>query len=43
MYSMWPGCYSFREELGLFAVWVKEQVDALVAKIYKFDQMVNGL
>ena len=43
MYSFWPGCYSFREELELFAVWFKEQVDALVLRIYELDKMVNGI
>ncbi len=42
MYSFWPGCYSFRDELGLFAAWFKEQVDALVLKIYELDRMVKG-
>ena len=42
MYSMWPGCYSFREELGLFAMWLKEQVDSLLLKIYELDRMTKG-
>ena len=32
MYSMWPGCYSFRDEIKLFALWLKEQTEALGKK-----------
>lgn len=39
--QMWPGCYSFRDELALFAVWLKEQTEALVLKIYELDRMIH--
>lgn len=42
MYTMWPGCYSFREEIGLFAMWLKEQMEAIVLKIYEIDRLING-
>ena len=42
MYAMWPGCYSFRDELKLFALWFKEQTEALVLKIYEIDRLLNG-
>ena len=42
MYNMWPGCYSFRDELKLFAMWFKDQVDSLLLKIYEFDRMLNS-
>ena len=42
MQSMWPGCYSFREELGMLALWFKDQVEAFVLKIYELDRMING-
>ena len=42
IYAMWPGCYSFREELQLFALWFKEQAEQLVLKIYEIDRMLNG-
>lgn len=42
MYAMWPGCYSFRDELKLFALWFKEQTEALVLKIYEIDRLING-
>jgi len=42
MYIMWPGCYSFRDNIKVFVLWFKEQVDALVLKVYELDRMVNG-
>ena len=39
---MWPGCYSFRDELKLFAQWFKEQTDSLILKIYELDRMLNS-
>ncbi len=42
MYAMWPGCYSFRDEIKLFALWFKEQTEALVLKIYEIDRLLNG-
>ena len=41
MYGMWPGCYSFRDELGVFLAWFKEQVDSLILKVYELDRMLN--
>ena len=42
MYAMWPGCYSFRDEIKVLALCLKEQVDALILKIYELDRMLNG-
>lgn len=42
MYSMWPGCYSFADELKLFAMWFKEQTEALILKIYELDRMLHS-
>lgn len=42
MYSMLPGCYSFMDELKLFAEWFKEQTEALVLKIYELDRMLHS-
>ena len=44
MYTMWPGCYSFRDEIKikLFLTWFKEQVDSLIFKIYEIDRLTNG-
>ena len=42
MYTMWPGCYSFRDEIKLFIMWFKEQADSLVLKVYELDRLFNG-
>lgn len=42
MYNMWPGCYSFRDEIKLFAIWIKEQADSLMLKVYELDRLFNG-
>lgn len=42
MYSFWPGCYSFRDEIKLFLAYFKEQVDALILKVYEIDRLMNG-
>lgn len=39
---MWPGCYSFRDEVGMFALWIKEQIEAIVLKVYELDRMLNS-
>ena len=41
MYNMWPGCYSFRDELWLFAMWFKEQLDSFLLKLYEIDRLLN--
>ena len=41
MYNMWPGCYSFRDEIKLFAMWLKEQADSLMLKVYELDRLFN--
>ena len=41
MYAMWPGCYSFREELQMLAAWLKDQTEALLFKIYELDRKLN--
>ena len=42
MYTMWPGCYSFRDEIKLFITWFKDQADSLVLKIYEIERLMNG-
>jgi len=41
MYAMWPGCYSFREEISMFLLWFKEQTEALILKVYELDRLLN--
>lgn len=33
VYMIWPGAYSFKEEVGLFMEYLKEQIDDLLKKI----------
>jgi hypothetical protein len=42
MYSMWPGCYSFHDEIKMFALWLKEQTDSIIFRIYELDRMFNS-
>jgi hypothetical protein len=39
---MWPGCYCFNGEVKMFLVWLREQADALILKIYDLDRMLHG-
>ncbi len=41
MYTMWPGCYSFRDEIKLFLMWFKDQSEALILKVYELDRKLN--
>jgi hypothetical protein len=42
MYNMWPGCYSFRDEIKLFIMWFKDQMESLLLKIYEIDRLLQG-
>ena len=42
MYGMWIVFYSFRYEIKMFALWLKEQLDSLMLKIYEIDRAMNG-
>jgi len=37
-YSVWPGAYSFKNEIGLFIQFIKEQVDELLKKIEETEK-----
>ena len=41
MYTMWPGCYSFRDEIKMFLVWFKDQTEALILKVYEIERLIN--
>jgi hypothetical protein len=32
-YMAWPGTYSFKDEIGLFLKYLKEQIDNIMKKI----------
>lgn len=40
-YTAWPGAYSFKEEIGLFIAFIKEQVDDLIEKIEETEKAIN--
>lgn len=40
-YTFWPGAYSFKEEIGLFISFIKEQVDDLVEKIEQTEKALE--
>ena len=37
-YKVWPGAYSFKDEIGLFIAFIKEQVDDLIEKIEQTEE-----
>ena len=39
-YIAWPGVYSFKEELGLFLEYCKEQIDDVMKKIEETEDLV---
>lgn len=41
MYTMWPGCYSFKDETKLFLLWLKDQTEALILKIYELERLLK--
>lgn len=40
-YTVWPGAYSFKEEIGLFITFMKEQIDDLLKKIEETERAVE--
>ena len=41
MYSMWPGCYSFRDEIKMLMLLIKDWAESVVLKIYEIDRMLH--
>lgn len=40
-YTVWPGAYSFKEEIGLFIAYIKEQVNDLIEKIEQTEEAIE--
>ena len=38
---MWPGAYSFKEEIGLFMTFLKEQIDEILTKIEEAEKALE--
>lgn len=41
-YTAWPGAYSFKEEIGLFLEYIREQVDDLIKKIEQTEEAIDA-
>ena len=39
-YMAWPGAYSFKEEIGLFLEYVREQINEVMKKIEETEDLV---
>lgn len=39
-YIVWPGAYSFREEISLFIKYFKEQIDEVMKKIEETEDAI---
>ncbi len=39
-YITWPGVYSFKEEIGLFLEYLKEEIDDVMKKIEETEDLV---
>ncbi|MBO6087127.1 hypothetical protein J6P92_02125 [bacterium] len=40
-YSVWPGAYSFKEEIGLFLEYFREQIEEVMKKIEETEDAIN--
>lgn len=40
-YSIWPGAYSFKEEVSLFLLYIRDYLDRLVKEINKAEAVIE--
>ncbi len=40
-YSVWPGAYSFKNEIKLFTAWFKNQMDIIIKKIEETESKLG--
>lgn len=40
-YTVWPGVYSFKDEVALFILYIKEQFTGIVKKIKKTEEAIE--
>lgn len=40
-YTLWPGAYSFKDEIGLFIEFIKQQIDDLADKIEQTEKILE--
>lgn len=41
LYTLWPGAYSFKEEIGLFLEYFKEQINEVMKKIEETEDAIS--
>lgn len=39
-YISWPGVYSFKQEIGMFMEYLREQIDEVMKKIEETEDLV---
>ena len=39
--SIWPGAYSFKQEIKLFIEWFKDQIDIILYKIEETERKLG--
>ena len=39
-YTVWPGTYSFKEEIGLFLEYFREQIEEVMKKIEETEDAI---
>lgn len=39
-YCFWPGAYNFKNEIAMFLKFIREQIDSILKKIEKIDNIV---
>ncbi len=37
----WPGTYSFQENIKMYTLWLKDQIDSLLYKIYEIERTLS--
>ncbi len=40
-YSVWPGAYSFKNEVSLFLLYIRDQFDELIKKVNKTEEAIE--
>ena len=40
-YLIWPGAYSFKQEIKLFIEWFKDQIDTILYKINETERKLG--
>ncbi len=40
-YSVWPGAYSFKNEIKLFTEWFQKQIESILQKIEETEKKLG--